>query len=103
MEFCPKCGAMMLPVDGVLTCKGCGHSDESAQTGDYKVSQEREAKETVKNLGEKIEMRSTVKEVCPECGHDEAYYELKQTRSGDEAPTRFFECAKCKHKWRAYD
>ena len=30
-------------------------------------------------------------------------YELKQTRSADEAPTRFFECAKCGHKWRDYD
>ena len=62
-----------------------------------------EAKETVKDLGEAEDMRSTIKETCPECGHDEAYYELKQTRSADEAPTRFFECAKCKHKWREYD
>ena len=105
MEFCPKCGAMMLPADGILTCNTCGYSNKAGNTEDYEgiTIGEHESEETVKMLGEKIEMRSTVKEVCPECGHDEAYYELKQTRSGDEAPTRFFECAKCKHKWRAYD
>ena len=54
-------------------------------------------------MGEVEDMRSQITEVCPECGHDKAYYELKQTRSADEAPTRFFECAKCGHKWRDYD
>ena len=102
MEFCPECRGMMFPVDGVLTCKSCGYTDKSAETDAYKVSQEREAKETVKDLGEKIDMRSTIKETCPECGHDEAHYELKQTRSADEAPTRFFTCAKCGHNWREY-
>ena len=61
-----------------------------------------ETEENVKVLGEVEDMRSTIKETCPECGHDEAYYELKQTRSADEAPTRIFTCAKCKHTWRAY-
>ena len=54
-------------------------------------------------MGERIDLRSKINEVCPECGNREAYYELKQTRSADEAPTRFFECAHCGHKWRDYD
>ncbi|WP_462316751.1 transcription factor S [Methanobrevibacter sp.] len=105
MEFCPKCKSIMFPKNGVLTCNTCGYTDESSNTAKYENVSigDHEAKETVKDLGEVEDMRSTIKEICPECGHDKAYYELKQTRSGDEAPTRFFECEKCKHKWRAYD
>lgn len=105
MEFCPKCGAMMFPSGGVLKCNTCGYSNESSDIDKYQNVSigDRESKETVQDLGEVEDMRSTITEICPECGHDKAYYELKQTRSGDEAPTRFFTCAKCKHKWREYD
>ena len=102
MEFCPKCGAMMFPSDGVLKCNSCGYSDELSNTNEYAVSRKVEAEETVKMLGEDIDVRPTTTEVCPECGNDKAYYELKQTRSADEAPTRFFTCTECKHSWREY-
>ena len=102
MEFCPDCGAMLFPKDGVLKCNSCGYSNETIDEEEYNLKKEIKAGETVTNLGEDVDMRSTIKETCPECGHDEAYYELKQTRSADEAPTRIFTCAKCKHVWRAY-
>ncbi|AMD16668.1 hypothetical protein TL18_00615 [Methanobrevibacter sp. YE315] len=106
MEFCPKCNGIVFPTkDGILKCNNCGYSNELKEEdiGKFEFSKKIEAtEETVKNLGEDIDMRSTITETCPECGHDEAYYELKQTRSADEAPTRIFTCAKCKHTWRAY-
>ena len=102
MEFCPDCGAMLFPKNGVLKCNSCGYSNETIDEEEYNLKKEIKAAETVTNLGEDVDMRSTIKETCPECGHDEAYYELKQTRSADEAPTRIFTCAKCKHTWRAY-
>ncbi|WP_394325620.1 RPA12/RPB9/RPC11 RNA polymerase family protein [Candidatus Methanomethylophilus sp. 1R26] len=39
---------------------------------------------------------------CPECGHTEAYYVIRQTRAADESPTRFYRCCKCNHTWREY-
>lgn len=102
MEFCPECGAMLFPKGGVLKCNSCGYSNETIDENEYNLKKEIKAGNTVTNLGEDVDMRSTIKETCPECGHDEAYYELKQTRSADEAPTRIFTCAKCKHVWRAY-
>ena len=103
MEFCPDCGAMLLPKDGKLEC-GCGYKEDlSNDNEDYAVSKKVEAEETVKMLGEDIDMGPGITEICPKCGHDKATYELKQTRSADEAPTRFFTCKKCKHKWREYD
>ena len=85
MEFCPKCGAMMLPNDGILKCKTCGYSNELEKNDMYEASKE------------------ITNETCPECGNDKATYKLLQTRSADEAPTRIFTCTKCKHTWRAYD
>lgn len=103
MEFCPKCGAMMLPSDGGLKCNSCGYSDELSDNTAYELKREVEAGETVKMLGEDVDVGPVTTETCPECGNDKATYKLLQTRSADEAPTRIFTCTKCKHTWRAYD
>ena len=102
MEFCPECGAMMLPNNGILKCNKCGYSNELDDTQEYTVSEDVKAEETVKYV-EDIDLGEGITEICPKCRHDKATYELKQTRSADEAPTRFFTCKKCKHKWREYD
>lgn len=94
---------MMFPVDGVLTCRTCGYTDELADNESYEVSREIKAEDNVKMLGEDVDVGPVTNETCPECGHDKATYKLLQTRSADEAPTRIFTCTKCKHTWRAYD
>lgn len=103
MEFCPKCGAMVLPSNGELKCNSCGEIIKLENQDSFKVSEEIKANETVKNLGEDVDVLPTTTETCPECGNDKAFYKLLQTRSADEAPTRIFTCTKCKHTWRAYD
>lgn len=103
MEFCPECGAMMLPNNGILKCNKCGYSNELGDTNDYEVSEDIKAEETVKMLGEDVDVGPVTNETCPECGNDKATYKMLQTRSADEAPTRIFTCTKCKHTWRAYD
>ncbi len=102
MEFCPNCKAMLLPKDGKLQCS-CGYVKDLSNKNQYEVSSEVKAEETVKMLGEDVDVGPITNETCPECGHDKATYKLLQTRSADEAPTRIFTCAKCKHTWRAYD
>ena len=104
MDFCPDCGAMLLPKDGKLQCK-CGYVKETSQEDKekYNVKEKVETEDNVKMLGEDINILPTVNEHCPKCGHDKAGYKLLQTRSADEAPTRIFTCLKCKHTWRAYD
>lgn len=102
MEFCPNCKAMLLPKDGKLQCS-CGYVKDLSNKNQYEVSSEVKAEETVKMLGEDVDVGPITNETCPECGHDKATYKMLQTRSADEAPTRIFTCAKCKHTWRAYD
>ena len=65
MEFCPKCGAMLLPKEGILKCNSCGYSNELEDSENYKLSKEIEEHENVKVLGEVEDMRSTIKETCP--------------------------------------
>ena len=41
MEFCPECGAMMFPKDGVLKCNRCGYDPEKkVDNDDYTFSKE---------------------------------------------------------------
>lgn len=104
MEFCPNCGAMLLPKEGILKCNSCDYTkDLSADEDKYKLSKEIQESDNVKMLGEDVDVGPVTNETCPECGHDKATYKMLQTRSADEAPTRIFTCTKCKHTWRAYD
>lgn len=104
MEFCPECGAMLFPKDGKVECK-CGYVKDlsETETNKYGVSEKVEAKDSVIMKGEDIGTLPTTKATCPKCGHPKAEYWLQQTRSGDEAPTRFFRCLECKNTWREYD
>ena len=103
MEFCPKCGAMLLPNNGILKCNSCGYEEDLSNDSEYEVSGKINESENVKILGSETEVGPMTTEECPECGNDRAIYKLLQTRSADEAPTRIFTCTKCKHTWRAYD
>ena len=108
MQFCDECGSMMVVDDGVMVCtnEACGNTaarDEElaakfvsteAQTDDDVIETEE---------GADFEGKPTAKDVrCDQCGHDEAWYTIKQTASADEPPTRFFKCKECGHRWRGY-
>ncbi len=113
MQFCPKCGNLMLPRRGdsgvMLVCTVCGYSMQgtSAAAGAYKLSVE--VKHTEKEKTVVIETETpkvlpvTRDVICPKCGNGEAYYWIMQTRRADEPPTRFYRCTKCGHTWREYE
>lgn len=52
---------------------------------------------------ESSDTRPTTNEICPDCGNEKAYYEMKQIRAADESETRFFTCTDCGHNWREDD
>ena len=70
MEFCPDCGAMLFPKDGVLKCNSCGYSNENIDEDNYNLKKEIKAGETVTNLGEDVEVGPVTNETCPECGNN---------------------------------
>lgn len=110
MMFCPVDKALMRPVQGKLTCPKCGHR-EAPRAGELVVK------------GEPVEMtRNKFSEIgiiddpgkfeeafwpidssvqCGRCQNWGAYYQLRQTRKADEPTTRFYQCTKCKQKWKS--
>lgn len=107
MKFCPKCGSIMFPKKTkgktVFVCKKCGYEEEIKD----KVTVKEEVKDDneifVVNEDEELKSYPKVKAICPRCKNDEAYFQLIQTRAGDEAPTKFYKCTKCGYVWREYE
>ncbi len=96
--FCPKCGSIMM----TRKCS-CGY--ESKEGGNLQIT---EKKEVVKHQLDVVDPEQDdkvlpeTKAECPKCGNMKAYFWEVQTRAGDEPPTKFLKCTKCKHIWRDY-
>jgi DNA-directed RNA polymerase subunit M len=104
MEFCPKCGAMLVAGEKRSKCPRCTYSTKTI--GKTKVSEkmiESEKNKGVPVMREKdIDVLPIISVACQKCGHNQAYFWTVQTRSGDEAETKFFKCVKCSYTWREY-
>lgn len=87
----------MYPKGNVFVCNKCGL--EKKKTGTNLVVTKQTKKE-VAVFEEKINVLPKTKVKCPKCGHNEAFWILRQMRGSDEPETRFFTCAKCEYKWR---
>jgi len=101
MEFCPKCGSVLIAKRKNFGCVRCGYSSK----GKIKIESTEKIKEKEKIgvVKEKdIDIFPVTAETCPKCGNKEAYFWSTQMRAADEAETRFFRCKKCKHTWREY-
>ncbi|MFH1823259.1 MAG: transcription factor S [archaeon] len=100
MQFCPKCGAILIQKTKRFACPKCSYASND------KVKlfscEKMEEKQKIGVLKEKdTNVWPVVTETCPTCGNNKAYYHSVQMRSGDEGETRFYRCAKCKHNWQA--
>ena len=101
MEFCPKCGCVLVEKKKNFGCPRCSYKLKSK----IKI----EASEKIEHKPEIGVITNSDTDVfpitnatCNKCNNKEAYFWTSQTRAGDEAETKFFRCTKCKHTWRAY-
>ncbi len=110
MEYCDECSSVMSPKkEGgkkYLICRKCG-AKKRASSEDFTVSKKHKKEgDDIVVMDEKsmsdADALPVAEKSCPECGHDKAGWWTQQTRSGDEAPTRFYRCKKCGHRWREY-
>lgn len=103
MEFCKKCGGMIMPKKVgekvVFCCRNCGEKSSKGAAG--VVKEKVEKKEKV-SFAEKKEVLPMTDAICAKCGNEKAYWWMQQTRAIDEPPTRFFRCTECSHSWREY-
>lgn len=104
MDFCPKCGSIMVPKAGKKTKSfacDCGYRTKQKPVAVLKEKVILEKKDEIEVIDKKVETLPKTEEECPKCKNREAYFWTVQTRAGDEAETRFLECTKCKHRWRS--
>ena len=101
MNFCPKCGAVLVQKTKNFGCPRCNYSTK--EKININTSEKiKEVKEIVVVKGKEINTEPIIVETCKKCGHGEAYFWTIQTRAGDEAETKFFKCTKCEYTWRDY-
>ena len=101
IDFCKKCGSIMLPEKKKMKCRSCGYSVKKT-TKELKLVEKKQAKKSVVVLEKDAIVLPITDKECEKCSNPRAYYWLQQTRSADEPPTQFFRCVKCKHVWREY-
>ncbi|MDD3398342.1 MAG: transcription factor S [Candidatus Methanomethylophilaceae archaeon] len=97
--FCPECGSLMFPRDGVYGCSRCNCQKEIGTAQCFVT--DAKSKETVV-INDSVATLPKTRILCPECGHKEAFFVLRQTRSADEPETRIYRCCKCNASWREY-
>jgi len=101
MEFCPKCGAVLVQKTKNYGCPRCNYSTKDKVK--LNTSEKIEEKTGVAVVSSKdSQTLPKIAETCKECKNPEVYFWTVQTRSGDEAETKFFKCVKCEFTWREY-
>ncbi|MBU0761210.1 MAG: transcription factor S [Nanoarchaeota archaeon] len=101
MEFCEKCGSVILVKDGKAVCAGCGHKQKKKPK--IKASEKIEKPDAVAVVNaDQDDIHPQVDMKCSKCKNKKAYSWAMQTRAGDESETKFYKCVKCKHTWRVY-
>lgn len=104
--FCPKCGSILTIMGEEkkkkFSCANCGYTPRVKSNLIIKEKVKLDKAQEIEIRNKKIETLPKVKSECKKCKNNKAYYWLVQTRSSDEAETRFFECTKCGYRWREY-
>ncbi len=101
MQFCPKCGTLLVEKRKNFGCPKCNYSSKEKVT--LQSVEKMEEKETIGIVKDKeINVFPVTAANCKKCNNKEAHFWSVQTRAGDEAETRFFRCTKCKYTWREY-
>ena len=101
MKFCPKCGAVLVQKTKNFGCPRCNYSTKE-KVKINTTEKIKEKKEVAVLKDKEIPTLPIISEICRKCKNNECYFWTVQTRSGDEAETKFFKCTKCDHTWRDY-
>ena len=106
MNFCKKCGTALVAKEEkgktFLVCRKCGHKVKHYKPIKIEEVVVKKPQDDVIVIEKNEEVLPKTRTVCPKCGHKEAIWWLRQTRSGDEAPTLFLRCTNCRFSWREY-
>jgi len=100
MEFCRKCGSVMLPTENkrYLKCPVCGsRRQNSIHRMKFTEINSKVSIPVVEQRDATLLPKTTAH--CPNCGYRKAWWWVQQT--DEETLINFFKCVKCGHTWRA--
>ncbi len=94
----------MVSSGGQLKCRRCGFLRDITGDDSLQLTRARE-KKTITIIEDEGEVATlpTIKITCSKCGHNTAFWWLRQLRAADESEVRFFRCCECGNVWRQYD
>jgi transcription factor S len=101
MEFCPKCGGLIMVSGAKAGCSKCNYKAK----GKVKIQSSEKVEKGIEIAVIDEKKASTYPVVnikCKKCKNDKCYFWTLQTRSSDESETKFYRCVKCDHTWREY-
>jgi transcription factor S len=112
MEFCSKCGAILVTKKikssdqamFILACGKCGHKVKETSE-DMKLrgkTIDHSPKQLVSVIDKKNQLSTlpTIQVTCARCGNNTAYAWQVQTRGADESSTQFLRCTSCNYTFR---
>jgi DNA-directed RNA polymerase subunit M len=89
----------MYPKGNFFVCNKCFFKQKKTGSN-IVVSKQHETEVTLIEDKDEISVLPKTKIKCPKCGHNEAFWVLRQMRGSDEPESRFYTCAQCSYKWR---
>lgn len=90
----------MYPLNGMFKCKRCGFEKEREGETQTFVTKTTEKEMVIIESTAPTLPKTRIE--CPKCGHNEAFWVLRQTRAADEPETRIYRCTECGYSWREY-
>ena len=101
MEFCPKCGSILIKKRKNDGCPRCSYTKKGKVQ--IKTSEKIDERKEIAIVSDKdAQVYPIVDAKCSKCKNKQAYFWTLQTRASDEAETKFFKCTGCGHTWRDY-
>jgi transcription factor S len=102
MEFCPRCGALLIMKTKKFGCPRCSYTAKGKIS--IKTKEEIDEQTPVAVVSEKQgEVHPITDYDCEKCGNKKAYFWIRQMRAGDEPESKFYKCIKCKNVVRVDD
>jgi len=112
MDFCLKCGSLLVPkkiksgnqMMLVLVCSKCKQSSRETIENTKFLSKtiEHSPRQLISVIEKETQLNTlpTIQVSCLRCGNSKAYAWQVQTKGTDESSTQFLRCTNCGHTFR---
>jgi transcription factor S len=101
MQFCPKCGSILMMRKTKLGCPRCNYI--SKEKPEMEIKEDIKKSSGVVIVGSKENVNPITDFECVKCKNKKAFFWIQQMRAGDEPESKFYKCTKCENVVRVDD